>query len=220
MDGFLIIDKPKGKTSFDIVRDVRRETGVRRVGHGGTLDPLATGLLVVAVGKATKLLSNFLGCEKEYEVRAKFGFVSDSYDADGRIEKVSERKISMNEIKEEILRNFIGKISQLPPKYSALKVKGKRAADIMRAGGDVELKPRTVLIKKFEVMDYVWPEVSFRVECGSGTYVRSLVHDLGQNLGVGAYVLELRRTKVGDFDVREAGSSLVSIEDVAKRVEK
>ncbi len=218
MDGFLLIDKEKGRTSFDVVRDVRRKTGERRVGHGGTLDPLATGLLIVAVGKATKLLSNFLGCEKEYEVRARFGFVSDSYDAEGKIEKMSDGKIPMNEIKKEILQNFLGKISQCPPKYSALKIKGKRAADIMRAGGDVELKPRNVLIKKFEILDYEWPEVSFRIECGSGTYVRSLVHDLGQKLGVGAYVTQLRRTKVGDFDVREAGVDLIKIEDVANRV--
>lgn len=206
MDDFLLIDKPKGMTSFDVVRKVRQMTGERRVGHGGTLDPLATGLLIVAVGRtATKQLSRFLKSDKEYEVAAKFGYVSDSYDSDGQ---VTEGDTSVKFIKKQLLsainESFLGDIEQIPPKYSALKIKGQRACDIMRKGGDVDLKSRKVRIDEFKVIDFNWPVVKFRVKCGSGTYIRSLVHDLGQKLGCGAYVEELRRTKVGDFSVDDA----------------
>jgi tRNA pseudouridine55 synthase len=212
MEGFLLIDKEKGITSFDVVCGVRRKTGVKKVGHGGTLDPLATGLLVVAVGRSfTKKLHTLLKTDKEYEVVGKFGYVSDSYDADGEIKEVNKDfECEKQDIQKMILRKFLGEIEQMPPKYSALKVKGRRACDIVRAGGEVELKSRKIRIDSFEIMDFQWPEVRFRVKCGSGTYIRSLIHDLGQELGCGAYVKELRRTKVGEYSVENA----VKVEEI------
>lgn len=210
MKGFFLIDKEAGMTSFDVVREVRRRFGVRKVGHGGTLDPLATGLLIVAVGGATKSLGLFLGCNKEYEVVAHFGAVSDTYDREGKISEAdsafSDSFVSFkrDDIEKVAKASFLGRISQIPPKYSALKIGGRRAADIVRSGGDVTMKPRDITIFDFKLLDFNWPEAKFRVKCSSGTYIRSLVHDLGQKLGCGAYVEELRRTKVGDFDVSDA----------------
>lgn len=205
MDELILIDKEKGMTSFDVVRRVKRITGIKKVGHGGTLDPLATGLLIVGVGKGTKLLNNFLKCDKEYEVEAKFGYVSDSYDADGRIsEGNSLLKFTKKEVSDVIEKFFLGEIEQFPPKYSALKIGGKRACDIMRRGGDVVLASRKIKIYEFKIMSFKWPKVEFLIKCGSGTYVRSLIHDLGQKLGCGAYVTELRRTRVGDLLIKDA----------------
>jgi tRNA pseudouridine55 synthase len=210
MNGFLLIDKERGLSSFDVVKRLKYLTREAHVGHTGTLDPLATGLLVIAFGEATKLVEYFMGCDKEYEVRAVFGKVSDSYDADGEITVVDEKiYVDEEKIAEIIQKNFTGKITQIPPKYSALKIKGKRACDIMREGGDVEMKARTVDIYKYAVLEFDWPKVSFRVKCSTGTYIRSLVHDLGQILKCGGYVEELRRTKVDDFSV-----------DVARRVKE
>ncbi len=205
MDGFLFIDKEKGMTSFDVVREVRRIVGEKKVGHSGTLDKAATGLLILALGRGTKLLEYLIGCGKEYEVLARFGYVSDTYDGSGEIVK-GDLGVKIGEVQlvEAIKRKFLGEISQMPPKYSALKVGGKRASDIVRGGGEVDLKPRKVKIEKFEIMEYAWPKVSFRVECSSGTYIRSLVHDLGGELGCGAYVEELRRVGIRNFSVSDA----------------
>lgn len=229
MKGFLLIDKEKGVTSFDVVKRIRG--GLRKkidvvnevsenvkkrfkVGHSGTLDPLATGLLLVAVGEATKLLEFFEGLDKEYEVKAKFGFVSDTFDADGRIEKIVfdcfsnfeklDDKEKIEKIKKTVDEKFKGRIRQVPPKFSALKIKGRKAYELARKGEDFEMKPRDVVVEGFEIIDFDWPFVSFRVDCGSGTYIRSLIHDLGAELGCGAYVEELRRTKVGGFSVKNA----------------
>lgn len=205
MEGIILIDKDKGRTSFDVVRDLRRITGQRRIGHGGTLDPLATGLLVVAIGKATKKLNQFLGSDKEYLVRAHFGMVSDSYDADGKIVPYPGAQVCDEvRVREAIEQKFRGEIEQMPPKFSALKVGGKRAYDLARAGKEVKLEPRKVKIYSFELEKWAWPLVDFRVKVGSGTYVRSLVNDLGEMLKCGGYVEELRRTRVGDFDVKDA----------------
>ncbi len=204
MKGFFLIDKESGVTSFDVVRDIRHLTAVKKVGHSGTLDPLATGLLLVAVGEGTKLLEFLIGCTKEYEVLGRFGFKSDTYDAEGSIEEVSSKVLSRDEIEAVIKANFLGDIEQIPPKYSALKIGGKRAADIMREGGDVEKKARKLHISNFEVLEFDWPVVKFRVSCSSGTYIRSLIHDLGELLEGGAYVEELRRSKIGDFSLADA----------------
>ena len=226
MKGFFLIDKESGVTSFDVVRDIRRLTGVKKVGHSGTLDPLATGLLLVAVGEGTKLLEFLIGCTKEYEVLGRFGFKSDTYDAEGEIEEVSSKVLSRDEIEAAIKANFVGEIEQIPPKYSALKIGGKRAADIMREGGDVEMKARKLFISNFEILEFDWPVVKFRVSCSSGTYIRSLIHDLGELLEGGAYVEELRRSKIGDFSLVDAvkidvlnknlEQNLISMENMAK----
>ncbi|MFA6305959.1 MAG: tRNA pseudouridine(55) synthase TruB [Candidatus Gracilibacteria bacterium] len=228
MDGFILIDKEKGVSSFFVVKTVRRILGVKKVGHGGTLDPLATGLLILGVGKATKSLGKFLGCDKEYKVTAKFGFVSETYDEEGPISEgfpgaegllvVGKRKMEelfeddCQKIKDVIKKNFIGEILQTPPKFSALKVGGRRAYEMARKGLDVTLQPRKIFVQEFKIMKIDFPLVSFRVKCGGGTYIRSLIHDLGQVLGVGAYVDKLRRTKVGEFDAEKA----FKIEEVEK----
>lgn len=205
MKGFLLVDKEKGLTSFDVIRGVRRAVDMKKVGHSGTLDPLATGLLLVAIGEGTKLLEFLIGCDKEYEVVGRFGSVSDTYDAEGVI---VEEDLSLKFVKEDLLKmideNFLGRIEQIPPKYSALKVDGKKAYELARAGKEVHLKGREVRIDEFEIVKFEWPVVSFRVKCGSGTYIRSLIHDLGQLLGCGGYVEELRRTIVGNFVIEKA----------------
>jgi tRNA pseudouridine55 synthase len=216
MDGFFLIDKEKGVTSFDVIRDVCRIVGQKKVGHSGTLDKLATGLLIVAMGHGTKLLEYLIGFDKEYEVVGRFGYVSDTYDGDGEIEKTDfAEEVSEAEMN-EAMKAFVGDISQIPPKYSALKVAGKRASDRVRDGEEIEMKARKIRIDYFEIVEWNWPEVKFRVACGSGTYIRSLVNDLGEKLGCGAYVGDLRRTKVGDFAVVDA----VKVDDLSKNVEQ
>lgn len=216
MRGFLLIDKDAGMTSFDVVHAVRKLSGEKKVGHAGTLDPLATGLLLVAVGEATKLLEYLVGCDKEYEVMAKFGEISDTYDADGKIEFVSDEVFSKSDVSHLIEQNFLGKIEQVPPKYSAIKLKGKKAYELARQGVEFEIKAREVTIKKFEFVNFDWPFATFRIACSSGTYIRSLIHDLGQKLGCGAYVTELRRTKIDDFSVKDA----VKLEVLSKNFEQ
>ncbi|MFA7685296.1 MAG: tRNA pseudouridine(55) synthase TruB, partial [Candidatus Gracilibacteria bacterium] len=203
-----------------IVKTIKRLSREAHVGHAGTLDPLATGLLILALGEATKLLEYFIGSDKEYEVSACFGKESDTYDAEGKIISVDEKMFcDSEEITSVIKKKFMGEIDQMPPKYSALKVKGKRACDILRKGGDVELKARKILVSRFDLKEFDWPNVSFRVKCGSGTYIRSLIHDLGKELKCGAYVTVLRRTKVGDFSVDWA-KDVSYFEEKIERIEK
>ncbi|MBI2634373.1 tRNA pseudouridine(55) synthase TruB [Candidatus Peregrinibacteria bacterium] len=229
INGFFLIDKEEGMTSFEVVMAVRKLTGMRRVGHAGTLDKLATGLLIVAVGEATKLLEFLLGCDKTYEVAARFGAVSSTGDRDGTIVESSfdfPRKTNF-EMKKIISDNFSGEILQVPPKYSALKIAGKRASDIMRSGNEVEMKPRKILIDKFRILKNDWPLVRFRVQCSAGTYIRSLISDLGEKIGCGAYVALLRRLSINDFLVSGAvkvceldknfEQELLSLEKIAEK---
>lgn len=215
MNGFVFIDKERGMTSFDVVRGVRRVCGVKKVGHAGTLDPLATGLLIVAIGEGTKLLEYLLGQDKEYLVTARFGAVSDTFDAEGEIINVSNAMLGRDNV-EKAMAQFEGKILQVPPKYSALKIGGKRACDLVRGGKEVEMKGREVEILEFEIVNFKWPVVDFRVRCGSGTYIRSLVHDLGQMLGCGAYVEQLRRNEIGEFSLDDA----VLLGDLSNNIEQ
>jgi len=233
MKGFYLIDKAAGMTSFDVVRKVKKLSCEKKVGHSGTLDPLATGLLLIACGEGTKLLEFFLGLDKVYEVTAVFGSVSDSYDADGEIEVVSnDFNLSVEVIESLIRDNFRGLIKQMPPKFSALKVGGRRACDLVRAGVDVDLKAREVEVIDFKLVDLRLEEgthlASFVVHCGSGTYVRSLIHDLGQLLGCGAYVKVLRRVKISNFSVEDAATidnfdpekDLISLEKIVEIYER
>lgn len=220
MDGFLLLDKGKGGSSFSVVKEIKRLSRERHVGHAGTLDPLATGLLILALGEGTKLLEYLIGADKEYEVSAYFGKKSDTYDAEGQITLVDEGMyFDSDEVMKVVSSEFVGEIEQMPPKYSALKIKGQRACDILREGGDVELKARKVNILRFDLGEFDWPKVSFRVKCGSGTYIRSLIHDLGSKLGCGAYVTSLRRTKIGDFLVDRA-KDIEYFEEKIERIEK
>jgi tRNA pseudouridine55 synthase len=205
--GFLLIDKPKGITSHDVVDLVRKQTGERRVGHAGTLDPLATGLMIVAVGREnTKQLSRFLKMDKEYEAEIEFGKISKTFDAEGPVEKVetSQRYPKSKEINVALRSKFTGEIFQTPPAFSAIKVKGKPAYKLARAGKDVKLEARKVVIHKIEILGYTCPILKLRILCSSGTYIRSIAHDLGQELGVGGYLKNLRRTGIGKYSVTDA----------------
>ena len=209
INDILLIDKPSGMTSFDVIRQLRRTFGIRKMGHSGTLDPLATGLLIIAIGKSTKRINEFMGLPKEYEVLIEFGKMSNTYDADGIITAGTLRTVSREEF-ERVLAPFIGDIQQMPPIFSALKIKGQRAYDLARKGEKVELQPRQVHIESIEILEWSWPLVRLRVRCGKGTYIRSIAHDLGQSLGTGGYVKELRRTAIGEFRVENAQKLIAS----------
>lgn len=207
MDGFLLIDKEKGMTSFDVIRVLKRKFDIKKlkIGHAGTLDPIATGLMIIAIGKATKLLGKFLGADKTYIGSGKFGAVSDTYDADGKITEMPDiEPVSLDLIKKVVQEKLIGKISQMPPKFSAKRVNGERAYDLARKGEEFTLKPKEVEVYDFKILSFGWPRVEFSVSCSSGTYIRSLVHDLGQALGVGAYMDSLRRTQIGNAKIDDA----------------
>jgi len=217
-NGFLLLDKPKGVSSFDLVRQVKKNYFEKVVGHSGTLDKEASGLMIIALAKATRLLKYFIGLDKKYEVLACFGFKTASFDASEEKIQVSNEKVSKEKILEVIKNNFLGEISQVPPKYSALKIKGERASDIIRKGGDVEIKPRKITVFDFKLIKYDYPLVLFKVSCSSGTYIRSLVNDLGEILGVGAYVEELKRHKIGKYDLNDVSKEVINISDFVKKM--
>jgi tRNA pseudouridine55 synthase len=221
LKGFLIVDKPQDCTSFDVVAKVRRALGIKRVGHLGTLDPLATGVLVVAVGEGTKLIQYLMGANKVYEGEMEFGKVSDTYDRQGSVIETGGVIPDLESILEK-RDAFVGDIQQIPPAFSALKIGGKRAYELARKGKEVNLPPRPATVSAYEIESFESPKATFRIACGSGTYIRSLVHDLGQVLGCGAIMTELRRTQVGEFKIEEAfkdedyAGHLISLETVVK----
>lgn len=203
----LLIDKEAGWTSFDVVAKIRNITGEKKVGHAGTLDPFATGLLIVLVGKdATKRQDEFMKQDKEYEATLDLGKVSTTGDPEGIISKSNGHSLSVisEEKIREVLKNFIGEIDQTPPVHSAIKINGKKAYELARKGIDPKLKSRKVQINDIEIIDYSRPFLKLKISCGSGTYIRSLAADIGEALGVGAYLTELRRTKIGKFEVKDA----------------
>ncbi len=201
MLGILVIDKPLGITSHDVVGRVRRKFSTKRVGHAGTLDPLATGVLVVAVGPATRFLQYLPLEPKEYVFKVKFGIETTTQDAEGDI--VAEKGVPENLLAEieRFLPDFRGSIQQIPPMYSAVKKDGKPLYALARKGETIERDPRNVFIYKYEIVQSDGDEVTFLCECSGGTYVRTLAHDMGQNVGCGAHVIELRRTRVGGFTI-------------------
>lgn len=206
LHGIVAVYKPKGPTSHDIVNAVRRITGEKRVGHAGTLDPLASGILVVGIGReATKKLTLVVNKEKEYVVTIKLGVTSTTGDEKGDKTSIKGLVVSIKEI-QNVLTKYIGVISQVPPAYSAVKVDGKEAYKYARKGQEVELKPRNVLIKEIEVMAYSWPLLRLRVVTGPGVYIRALARDIGKSLGTGAYVSSLERTRVGEYTKETAVS--------------
>jgi tRNA pseudouridine55 synthase len=205
VSGVLVVDKPIGLTSHDVVQIIRRGTGIRRAGHTGTLDPRASGVLVVLIGPAVRLSEYVSASDKRYQATIRLGSSTDTYDADGIM---TSSEVSVDEITEdqfnEVLERFIGEIEQVPPPYSAVKVKGKKAYEMAREGEEVELTPRKINVYSLEVLEWAPPEVVIDVYCSSGTYVRSLANDLGNALGCGAYLVGLRRTKSGRFTLRDA----------------
>lgn len=209
MDGILLIDKPMGWTSFDVVAKVRgqikREIGIKKpkVGHTGTLDPLATGLLIIVVGSYCKRAQEFSGMDKVYEVVMKLGETSTTGDAEGEKTVVSSKQVVAREV-QAALNKFTGEIMQTPPIYSAIKVNGQRAYKLAREGKEVKLEPRPVKIYSIQLTDYSYPFVKFTSKVSSGTYIRSLVEDIGRELGTGAYMSNLRRIVVGEYSVENA----------------
>jgi tRNA pseudouridine55 synthase len=238
----LLVDKPAGKTSFSIVRAVRRLSGIKKVGHAGTLDPFATGLLVVCIGRgATRLISQFMDGEKEYEATLCLGKVSSTLDPEGEITDGPQSPCYSNQDVASILRDFTGSIMQHPPAYSALKHKGKPLYHYARRGIKIEKPPRQVHIKQLEWLDRrdrldgSDPSMRVRVRCSKGTYIRSLAADIGDRLGCGAYLTALRRTRSGFFSVAESipgealfnaaeveigEQALLSVEQVQKHLQK
>ena len=200
----ILIDKPLHWTSFDVVRKIRSTLKIKKVGHAGTLDPLATGLLIVCTGKFTKKINEYMAQEKEYTGNFTLGATTPTYDKESTPENFNDcSHVTEEEIK-KATANFLGEIQQYPPIYSAIKKDGVALYELARRGEDVELKARTITINEFEITSVVLPVVSFRVLCGTGTYIRSLAHDIGAVLGCGAYLSELRRTKIGEMHVDDA----------------
>lgn len=212
MSGILLVDKPAGWTSHDVVGRLRRMTGQRRIGHSGTLDPMATGLLVVFLGRATRAVEFAEGHDKAYTALLRPGVVTDTLDTTGAVLATSPERPTRSEL-ETALGAFRGEIEQLPPMYSALKHKGKKLYEIARAGGEVERKPRPVTIYRLECTGERDGDFVLEVECSKGTYIRTLCDDIGRALGCGACMSGLRRTRAGGFDVRDA----LTIEEIERR---
>lgn len=202
----ILVDKPIDWSSFDVVHFVRNRIPPKKVGHAGTLDPLATGLLVLCTGKATRTVSQIQDGEKEYITTVKFGESTPSYDAALPPDDTAEWKhIKTSHIEDLIDEQFIGTITQLPPIYSAIRVKGERLYKKARRGEEnVVLPPRLVTVKSIEILDERFPELDLKIVCGKGTYIRSIAHDLGHASGSLAHVTSLRRTRIGDFNVDDA----------------
>ncbi|USN53313.1 MAG: tRNA pseudouridine(55) synthase TruB [Candidatus Nomurabacteria bacterium] len=208
MEGFLLIDKAAGMTSHDVVNRVRRSSGVQRVGHAGTLDPFATGLLIVGVGRAaTKHLGGLtLDTTKTYEATLRLGARSDTDDCDGVITETEDLHPLRKKDILPAVKKFQGPIRQIPPALSAIKIRGVPAYRRLRRGEEVELPEREVEIYAIRIRTYAWPELKLEVECSSGTYIRTLARDIGEALGCGAYLRALRRTAIGKWNVRDAST--------------
>jgi tRNA pseudouridine55 synthase len=204
VSGVLVVDKPVGLTSHDVVQIIRRGTGIRRAGHTGTLDPRASGVLVVLIGPAVRLSEYVSASDKRYQATIRLGSSTDTFDAEGRITSSAPVENISEEQFEDILDHYVGEIEQVPPPYSAIKVGGRKAYEMARDGEEVNLEPRVIQVYSLELLEWDSPEAVVDVFCSSGTYVRSLANDLGNELGVGAHLVGLRRTKSGRFTLRDA----------------
>ncbi len=201
----ILIDKPYRWTSFDVVRKIRRLIGIKKIGHAGTLDPLATGLLILCTGKFTKKINEYMAREKEYTGTIKLGATTPTYDLESEPENFKDGSHLTQQDVDAAAATFTGEIMQVPPIYSAIKTEGKRAYELARRGKDVELKARQITVSLFETkLDY--PNLDFRIVCSTGTYIRSLAHDIGQKLGCGGYLSSLCRTRIGEFTLDKAMS--------------
>ena len=201
---FLNINKPKGITSFDVIRELRKRLKVRQIGHSGTLDPLASGVMQIAVGGATRLL-DYLDSDKEYIADIVFGYVTDTFDSEGELQFVKEPNFTFDELL-LCLKGFLGLSMQIPPKYSAIKLNGKKLCDIARLGCDIDIEvhKREIEIYSIELLEFDGSCAKIKVFCKKGTYIRSLVNDIGKKLGCGAYMSNLIRTKAGNFKIENA----------------
>lgn len=210
----LLIDKPYDWTSFDVVRKVRNLIKIKKVGHAGTLDPLASGLLILCTGKFTKKINEYMAREKEYTGTFVLGSTTPTYD----LESIPSNSKSLDHLSEDEIRaatnSFIGEIMQVPPAHSAIKLQGKRVYELAREGKEVKLEPRKVTIREFDITRIQLPEVDFRIVCSTGTYIRSIANDFGQELNVGAYLSSLCRTRIGEFHLKDA----MSMEEFEQKV--
>jgi tRNA pseudouridine55 synthase len=202
--GILVVDKPLGATSFDMVRRVRRGTGEKRVGHAGTLDPAATGVLLVLLGQATRITEYLMDMPKTYKGTVRLGVSTTTYDAEGQVTGERDASDVAEAAMRDALAAFVGEIEQVPPAHSAVKVEGERAYHRARRGEAVALKARPASIYSIDLLRYDPPRVEIQVECGRGTYIRSLAHDIGERLGCGAHLASLVRTRVGPFSLDAA----------------
>ena len=228
MDGVIIINKQKGFTSHDIVNVIRKKLDIKKVGHTGTLDPNATGVLPILVGKATKISKYLIEHDKTYIATIKLGEKTDTGDSEGQV--IETKKVSENlEEKNinQVLNNFLGKQKQLPPMYSAIKINGKKLYEYAREGQEVKVEPRDIEIYKIKLLEYKNNKIKFEVECSKGTYIRTLCEDIANKLGTLGYMEELQRTKVNNFDIKDAISleyldkvtikeKIISIEEIFK----
>jgi tRNA pseudouridine55 synthase len=203
ISGVLVVDKPVGLTSHDVVQIIRNGTNIRRAGHTGTLDPRASGVLVVLLGPAVRLSEYVSASDKRYQAVLRLGTRTDTYDAEGTVLESTPVNITEEQFKESLAK-FVGEIEQVPPPYSAIKVQGRRSYDLARSGEEVELAPRKINVYNLELLEWASPEAVIDVYCSSGTYVRSLAHDVGEDLGCGSHLIGLRRTKSGRFSLRDA----------------
>jgi len=200
----LLIDKPLRWTSFDAVNRIRNLIRVQKVGHAGTLDPLATGLLIICTGKFTKKINTYMALEKEYTGGFTLGASTPTYDLETEPGNFLPFEHLTEDVIKSVAKNFTGEIMQVPPAHSAIKVDGKRMYQLARQGKEVKLEPRKIFIKEFEIIKIEWPVVYFRVVCSTGTYIRSLASDFGAELGCGAYLSSLCRTRIGNYSLIDA----------------
>ncbi len=200
------INKPFGVTSHDVIYQVRRITKIKKVGHAGTLDPAATGVLVVAIGReSTKKLTQLIQHDKEYRAEITLGAISSTDDQEGEITPAKNESDGLDAKKiTQIVGSYVGTLMQVPPQYSAIKMKGKKAYELARKGIQVTMDPREVVIHSIKVVDFSWPKLTIDVDCGKGVYIRSLARDIGKDLGVGGYLSALTRTRVGDYRLSES----------------
>ena len=204
IDGILVINKPKDWTSFDVVAKIRGKLNVKKIGHTGTVDPQATGVLVLCLGKATKLAQKMLTYDKEYVCDVTLGATSTTDDSEGDITPAPDAiEVPITDV-ENVLKEFTGIFKQTPPAFSAKKIKGRRAYQLARKGKEVKLEPVKVTVHNIELLDYKWPIIKLKIHCGKGFYVRSLARDIGEKLGVGGYLSDLKRTRVGHFSIERA----------------
>ena len=202
--GFILVNKPSGPTSHDIINQMRRITGIKKIGHAGTLDPFASGLLIVAIGReATREIDKFVKMDKEYIATLYLGAVSDTHDREGKILDFRFKILDLDTIKNTLVK-FIGEQKQVPPMFSAKKVKGKKLYELARQGIEIEREPVDINIYSIDFLEYEWPLLKIKVRSSSGTYIRSLAYDIGEKLGCGAYLEELERTAIGEFRIENA----------------
>lgn len=196
------INKPAGITSHNVVNKLRKFYDIKKIGHAGTLDPFATGVLILLVGRdATKRSDEFMKQDKIYRTKLKLGYISDTYDKDGVIQEYNIQKVPTRAEIDSIITSFIGEISQIPPMYSAIKINGKKMYELARKGQSIDIPPRLVNIYNIDILDYTYPYLTLDIACSSGTYIRSLGYDIGMKLQTGAYLEELERRQSGEFNI-------------------